>query len=447
MEPSATPPRALPRLSARVALVLLQLGLLLPLLVVFGVALELWLRQELREEFHRELRHEAERLVVPLNRELDASADHGDLARRLEPLLAWSDHPAWVVDRGAVVAGKAPEQPTALPEHVVRPLSGGLSLNVAADVPPSDAVHEFRRAALGALAVTLLLAGGGGYLLASIALRPIGTIARAAEEIDARSLHARLPERPVKDELGRLVETLNHMLARIEQGVVANRRFAEDLSHELKTPLAAIRGSVEVALRERKPADLEWALDVTLRELERLERLVSDLLILVRSEARTLLRRRPAVDLRPVLRETAEIGDMLAQERGGRLEASIGETPLTVDGDPVRLRQVAMNLVDNAVKHGRLGGTVWLRCAHEAGAVVIAVEDDGPGVPPDARERVFERFFRLPSSSEEKGEGLGLGLAIARAVVQEHGGTIGVEERAGGGARFLVRLPATGGEA
>lgn len=446
MDLKPAPLTPLRRVSARGALTLLYLALFIPLLIVFGVALELWLRHELREEFHRELRQEADRLVEHLNREARKSAQRADLGRSLGPLLAFNDHPAWVADQIGTVAGSAPPDPTLLDERVVRDLQGGLVLHVAANMPPGDAIHEFRRAALGALVLTLLLAGGGGYALSAIVLRPVGAIAGTLEEIDARSLHSRLPERPVRDELGRLVETINRMLGRIEQGVAAHRRFAEDLSHELKTPLAAIRGSVEVAMHEkaRKPADLEWALDVTLRELERLERLVGDLLVLVRSEAHTLVRRQPGADLCPVLREVAEIGNMLANEQGGRLDAVVSETPLTVDGDPGRIRQVALNLVDNAIKHGRPQGTVWFRCAREKGDVRIVVEDDGLGVPPEARERVFERFFRLPS--DEKGEGMGLGLAIARAIVQEHGGSIVVEEREGGGARFIVRLPATGRE-
>ncbi len=425
--------------SARGAIAVRYLAIVIPLLVAFAFALEVWLRFELKEELRTELAREAELVHRHARATVAATPDRAAACAAIASQLVFIEHAVKVSDERGLLA-RSTLDPPAEADQVRSPLArDGITVEVAAPLAEvEETVKEYRIAAAVALLLTFVLAGGGGYLLAASALRPVDEIAAAAARIDASSLDDRLPARPVKDELGRLVETLNRMLARIEAGVQAARRFTQDASHELKTPLAAIKGTVDVALRARRsPEEYEKDLQAIGREVERLEAIVRDLLTIARADAAALVEKRERVDLRALLDEVAEVGEILAQERGTTLHRPGAGAALPVEGDLARLRQVLLNLVDNALRYGKPGGNVWLTLAAEGGHALIGVEDDGPGIPAAEREKVFERFHRLRRDVP----GVGLGLAIARAIAEGHRGTLVALERPGGGARLLLRLP------
>jgi two-component system OmpR family sensor kinase len=447
-------------ISARGAITLRYLAIVLPLILAFALALDVWLGNEIREELRTELEHESGIVLDRTQRELEGKDRKAAMAK-IGFAIGFLEHPMRVRDGEGVLARTPPSNGAseALAETVLDEatpaareaaarrsdvelvVKSGPAVTVEAAISRAEVretMEEFRLAALGAFLATFLLAGGGGYLLAASALRPVDAIARAAARIDARSLDARLPGRPVNDELGRLVETLNRMLARIDDGVSAARRFTQDASHELKTPLAAIKGTVDVSLlAPRRAEEDERAFQAIAREAERLERVVRDLLTIAHADAGSLVEQRERLDARTVLDEVAEVGAVLAQERGAHLHAARGEEPLPVTGDLARLRQVGLNLVDNAIRYGRKGGNVWVTASRSGDAAVLTVDDDGPGIAAAERELVFERFHR----GRHDVPGVGLGLAIARAIAQEHQGTLVAEASPRGGARFVMRLP------
>jgi signal transduction histidine kinase len=230
------------------------------------------------------------------------------------------------------------------------------------------------------------------------------------------------------------------MLARLEEAFTQSRRFAADAAHELRTPLAALRGSIEVALRgERSPGEYRRVLASGLEEVERLIRLSEDLLLLSRSMAGPEPTR-AVVDLEPLLLEVFDVGARLGHAAGVsvRIERA---APAPVRGEAVALRRALVNLVENAVKYTPRGGKVDLSLSAEAGTAVIEVSDTGIGLEPADAERIFDPFVRLDAARSRDTGGAGLGLAIARSIAVAHRGTLAVESRPGAGSRFTLRLP------
>jgi heavy metal sensor kinase len=284
------------------------------------------------------------------------------------------------------------------------------------------------------------LAALGGAVIAQFALRPVDQMTRTARRITAEDLSQRVERRGTGDELDRLAETMNGMLARLEQAFAQTRRFAADAAHELRTPLAVLRGSIEVALRgDRSPEEYRRVLASSLEEVERLIRLSEDLLLLSRSVAGPEPARAP-VDLEPLLLEVFDVGARLGRAAGVsvRVETAV---PASVRGDANALRRALLNLVENAVKYTAAGGKVELALVPDGGWAVLTVADTGIGVEPADAERIFEPFVRLDAARSRDTGGAGLGLAIARSIVVAHGGTLAVESRPGEGSRFAIRLP------
>jgi signal transduction histidine kinase len=252
--------------------------------------------------------------------------------------------------------------------------------------------------------------------------------------IGAARLGERVPVPPTRDEIARLAITMNMMLDRLQSAQSAQRQFVADASHELRSPLATFATGLEVAGAD--PTGEVWRdlRPVMAAEIDRMSVLVEHLLLLARADDRGL-----ELDVVDV-----DLDDLLAEE-AGRLRAStalrIGGriTPVRVNGDPLRLSQVIRNLADNAVRHA--SGRVELSLRQEGDEAVLTVEDDGPGVPEDQRERVFDRFVRLDESRARASGGSGLGLAIVREVLAAHGGRVWLDAGPLGGARVVVRLP------
>jgi heavy metal sensor kinase len=286
------------------------------------------------------------------------------------------------------------------------------------------------------------LAALGGAIIARAALRPVDEMARTARRITAEDLSRRVERRGSGDELDGLAETLNGMLARLEDAFGQTRRFAADAAHELRTPLTVLRGGIEVALRmERSPDEYRRVLASSLEEVERLIRLAEDLLLLSRSLAGPEGSRAP-VDLEPLVLEVFEVGARIGRDAGVSVRVD-ATAPAPVAGDAAALRRALLNLVENAVKYTPPGGKVEIGLARGDGVAEITIADTGIGIEPADLERIFEPFLRLDAARARDTGGAGLGLAIARSIVIAHGGSITVESRPGSGSRFTVRLPST----
>ncbi|MCH7665203.1 MAG: HAMP domain-containing protein [Acidobacteria bacterium] len=290
--------------------------------------------------------------------------------------------------------------------------------------------------------------GATGYWLARNALAPVDAITRLAREIEATSLERRLPPAGTADEIGRLVRTFNQMIARLEGSFEGMKRFTADASHELRAPLARMRGAVDVVLsRPRQGDEYREVLGAIGDDVDHLRSITEDLLVLARADAGRIDLERDSVRLDVVAAEAVESLGPTADARGVAMRVK-SDGPIVVLGDERWLRQLVADLLDNALKFAPLGvreehpAEVVVRVSESDQTATLSVEDTGPGLPPGAPERVFERFFRGDTPHGHPPEdGVGLGLAIAAWIAKAHNGTITAENPAAGGSRFVVRLP------
>jgi signal transduction histidine kinase len=299
----------------------------------------------------------------------------------------------------------------------------------------SDSTTEVGRLLAVGVPLVLLLVGGTTWYVVGRALRPVDRIRREVEEITAAQLHRRVPEPASRDEVGRLAETMNTMLVRLETSADQRRRFVSDASHELRSPVASIRQTAEVARAHPEAIGTDELVDTVLAESGRLERIVRSLLTLARLDEASLEVSRSPVDLDDlVLAEARRV-----RESGGPQMDTSAVSGGQVLGDASLLAQVLRNLVDNAVRHA--DHQVRLTLGEHDGSVVLTVEDDGAGIPDAERTRVFERFVRLDESRGRDQGGSGLGLAIVDELVRAHGGAVSASASDLGGARLRVVLP------
>src|SRR6185312_4288241 len=286
---------------------------------------------------------------------------------------------------------------------------------------------------------TLLAAIVLGFAFATRLSRPLRRMAATAAQVRAGDLSKRIGARGRNDEVRVLADSFDRMLDRLEDAFARQRGFVADASHELRTPLTVIRGQLEVLARQREvtPADVRHVDEVVSTEVLRMERLVEDLLLLARADEGELLRP-TALDVRPFVTELFDSLTLTAERR-----FELGDVPDGVlHADEDRIAQVVRNLTRNAVEHTEGNGLVRLRAtAKPRGWLEVAIEDDGPGIPAAQRDRVFDRFHRVDSSRARAKGGAGLGLAIARAIVEAHGGRIRAGTSPEGGARVAFELP------
>jgi signal transduction histidine kinase len=303
----------------------------------------------------------------------------------------------------------------------------------------TEAVDEAVAAVGGLLAVglPLLLAvvAVTTWVVVGRALAPVEAMRAEVDEISAAALHRRVPDPPADDEIGRLARTMNRMLGRLEQAQARQRRLVSDASHELRSPVATIRQHAEVALAHPGRTTTSELASTVLAEDLRLQRLTEDLLLLTRADEQSLALRRRPVDLDDLVFEEAK---RLREATGLRVDTSAVSAG-RVAGDAAGLRRVLRNLGDNASRHAR--ERLALSVAERDATVVLAVEDDGSGIPEADRERVFERFVRLDGARARDDGGSGLGLAIVAELVAAHGGTVVAAAGPLGGARVEVTLP------
>ena len=288
----------------------------------------------------------------------------------------------------------------------------------------------------------LLLALIGGWFLVGRALEPVDSVVAAIRDLDASTLDARIPEGRGTREVQELAESFNALLARLEDAFRKVREFTADASHELRTPLTVLRGEAEVALRQTRSAEeYQQVIVSSLEEAHRMGRIVEDLLLLAKGDLGEASVEKVPVDLARLLEEIGAHASMLAEAKGLSF-ASAGGPELTVLADPLRLRQLFWNLLDNAVKYTPEGGRIFLSYVRtEEGWVRVTVKDTGIGIPPEDLERIFERFYRVDKHRARAQGGSGLGLAICEWIARIHGGRIEVRSTVGRGSSFMVHLP------
>ena len=288
------------------------------------------------------------------------------------------------------------------------------------------------------LPIAVAVAGVGGYVLARRALAPIQRMTSHARTITAERLSDRLPVDNPDDEMGRLAAVFNQTLGRLEQSFEQMRRFTADVSHQLRTPLTAIRSVGEVGLRagRRDEASYRAIIGSMLEEADRLSVLVDRLLSLSRAETHQSTLTPDSVSLVELAEDVVGHLGVLAEEKGQSLSVDATGRPTAVI-DRVVLRQALINLVDNAIKFTPSGGQVSVRVTSDDGTAVVDVTDTGPGIPSEARERIFDRFFR---GDELAASGTGLGLSIAKGAVEANGGQLTLERSDAQGTTFRIRL-------
>lgn len=278
-----------------------------------------------------------------------------------------------------------------------------------------------------------------GYWLAGRVLRPVRELAQAARALSIDSLDQRIHVENPHDEIGRLAETLNLLLSRLETAVQEIRRFTADASHEIRTPLAALRAEADLALlRVRTPQEYQQALQIIVDEASRLGRLADQLLDLSRSDAGAVNRALRPVSLDAILQDTVDHLQVLAEQRGLKLQLSSGPCG-EVPGDEFRLGMVCSNLIENAIKYSRPGGRIRVSCHPEGNQTVVEVADDGIGISAEHLPRVFDRFYRADGSRSSGGAGLG--LSISKSIIKAHHGEISISSEFGRGTVVSVRLP------
>ena len=292
------------------------------------------------------------------------------------------------------------------------------------------------------------LAAIGGYLVATRSLAPLSAMARQARRITSESLSKRLPNPNPNDELGRLASVFNETLTRLEASFAELQRFTADASHELRSPLTALRAVGEVALRDgHDPAMLRETVGSMLEEAERLTDLIDALLTLARMDATKSGATREEVNIATLLEEIRDQFEVLAAEKGQTLAVTSNHN-VSVQADRTLLRLALVNLVHNAIQHSPSSSKISLAAARRPHGIEISVSDTGPGIAPEYQEKIFEPFFRLDKArSRSGGGGVGLGLAIARRAVERTGGRIILESESNRGSVFRIEVPLAGSAA
>jgi heavy metal sensor kinase len=416
--------------------------------------------RQIAQLLHQEIHDHGQALVGP-QIEARYSPDRNDrfvrVTRRDGAGLYLSEAPLdHSFDPASVPPALWPEQPEAA--RVV-PLLGGRKLLLVSHAlrepdgtaylvetgAPMDEVQAdlkkwvlFLATMLPALALITL---GGGYVLIKRALSPVDRIASSAERISSLNLSERLPVAQTGDELERLSLALNRMIERLEAAFQYSRRFVADASHELRTPLTTLRGELEAFVQEPHLAP-EWRerLGSALEEVERLANIVEGLFAISRLDAGEAAAEWVKFELGKLASATADQMSLLAEDKHIQVACQAAKD-VWVEGDRSRLKQVVVNLLDNAIKYTSEGGTVHMTVAAQESKAVLEVSDTGMGIPPEALPRVFERFFRVDAARSRDQGGAGLGLSIVKSICTAHQGRVAASSTFGQGSRFRVELP------
>ena len=453
-------------------LTLWYFSILLASLAVVGGGVWLSLRKSIQHTVDEELHDRLSGVTRFLGEQL-RSGPYQDVARELEEqstftagdvlLQIMDSQGSWLYRSDVLREGKVPlAPPDRLAEHserfdTIRPgperfrvLSAAVPLEgktyrVQIGKPLGEFDEVFDHLAwivLWLAPLVLVLASAGGYWMSRRALAPVDQITQAARSIGIQNLSERLIIPRTGDELQRLSETLNDMMQRLDTAVKRITQFTADASHELRTPIAVMRTTAELALRrERSVPEYREALSQVLAELERTSGLVENLMLLARADSGGELLHKQAIDLAESVREACAQGRMLAQGRDVHFEANVAPQRISVQGDSQALRRVFLILIDNAVKYTASGGSVTVALSATDGVATGEVRDSGIGISREDLPNIFERFYRADKARSREMGGAGLGLSIARWIVEHHHGEIQVESQPGKGSAFRITLP------
>jgi signal transduction histidine kinase len=320
---------------------------------------------------------------------------------------------------------------------------GGVTFVIATNLDPAGAMAKtLALSLLAGLPLALVFAWLGGRRLAALAVAPVEEMTAAAERVTADRLDQRVPVPPVADEIQRHARVLNSTLDRLELSYQQALRFSGDASHELKTPLTVLRTSIEAVLESPTLNDNDrGAIGGLLEQTRRLTNITSSLLLLARADAGRLTLDLAEHDLAGLTEACAEDARIVAEQRGVRVACTLpAKAPARVD--PLRFAQIASNVLDNAVKYNRADGEVRVNLTDGDAVWRLSVTNTGPGIAPEHRAQLFERFFRVEHTAEEPGHGLGLGLA--RELARAHGGDVALIRSENGWTEFAVTLPKSG---
>ena len=300
--------------------------------------------------------------------------------------------------------------------------------------------HLFLQLALGLPLAVIIITTGGCWLVRR-ALTPVEQITRAAERITQFNLSERLPVAKTGDEIERLSFSLNRMITRLDDAFQNSKRFVADASHDLRTPLTILRGELEsFAADARLDAELRDRVGSMLEEVVHLGKIVEQLFTLSRLDAGEAKSEWTSFDLSELAKTTAEQMNLLAEDKGISIAVETKQLA-TVKGNRVRIKQVVVNLLDNAIKYTPAKGAIHLRVLAANGHAMLEVQDNGIGIPPDALPHIFERFYRVDEARSAESESAGLGLAIVKAICTAHGAEVEAESAVGKGSCFRVKLP------
>lgn len=463
-----SPPLRHLSLAMRTALASALFGLVI---VSAGGILGYWaLSQQLQERSLSELKGKRN-LVVHVLSELPSVEAVAESGHRFGDLLIGHDdiHLALVDARSgkllssysAVASESIPVLDGSAPSGMVvwRPAAGLRLIAFRAEAPVADGgpvrfylsldteqdrrlLRGFIRASLVGLPFLLLAVAVGAWLITRTGLAPLLRFRRQAASIGAQSLERRLTEADLPSELQELARELNAMLERIDAGYRRLQEFSADLAHELRTPIATLLGRSQVALsQQRSPQEMREVLEGNIEELERLSRLIADMLFIAQADHGQTVARHEPVHLHHEAAGVAEYLSLIADEKGVAVRVT-GEA--TIDADPLLVQRAVTNLLSNAIRHARAGSVVQVAIEQDGrGAVAVAVSNVGDPIPPEHLGRLFDRFYRADASRARWSGGTGLGLAIVRSIMQAHGGdVVAASDAASSRNTFTLRFPA-----
>jgi heavy metal sensor kinase len=454
--------------SLKFRLVAWYAGWLAVLYVVFGIFMYASLRQHLTEALRHALSRRARQVTELAQRSIDLQALGPEIRSHFAPEANHRLTRVTLDGRVIYVSGPPSDHsfdPKAVPviaategeSFAHRTSTDGRGLLIVAistpakngnllveegeaELPLQNTLHAWLVGLVLGLAVLITVAVGGGYFLVQRALAPVDRITQSAERISSRNLAERLPVSDTGDELERLSLALNHMIHRLEESFGHTQRFLADASHELRTPLTMLRAEIEAVIGRIGKSDIDERTRSALEEVDRLRNIVEGLFALSRLDAGEALECRTPFDLGELAVSTTDQICLLAQDKDVALICKTDRNVI-VDGDRARLKQVLVNLLDNAIKFTPTGGKIELRVVARQRRAVIEVEDTGIGIPTDALPRVFDRFFRVDRARSRALGGSGLGLSIVKSICAAHHADVYVDSTEGKGARFTVELP------
>lgn len=435
-------------LPLRTRLTLVYGGLLFLALAVSGIAVVTLLQYRLTIRMDAALDHRLQGVENFLIRETTVATEHM-IPVELEEYASTQPegHYIEVLDEnGKVLLKSAPVLPPARSREKSFSIYGKTyrTKASASEEPVIDSIQEIVFLLVGSSPVLLVLIGVTGYWISSRSLRPVDEMTQAARSIGANNLNGRLPVPHTGDEISRLAEAWNEMLGRIEESFVRMQRFTADAAHEFRTPLAALRTTADLSLkRERDPEEYREALTQVSVIAERMNQLAEGLLSIARGDHGPARQTVEPVDFISLVRGVTTEMQPLFEDKDLRLDVNLPSNVVSIHAEADGLRRIVAILLDNALKYSHTGGTVALTVEEDSQGLTMVVSDTGSGIPPEALNRIFDRFYRVDPSRDRKSGGYGLGLAIAQQIARAHRGHIVASSVVGRGSSFRLTLPAS----